>query len=368
MKKFLIILIFLLVAPITSEALQLGLHMDISWYDESSSRQYFINKDKALRPYISRNSFLWHKIEPAQGQKNWSNFDGTINELAAGGMEPLFVVYGSPAWANGSSDYLYVPTGSTQFEAWLSRYKAFMTEAATRYKGKVKKWELWNEENEQWFWKPGPNVDQYARWYTEIYKVIKSIDPTAQVSMGGMAGLVASGGIPGYRFLEQLYQRGVYPDIVNIHPYDVDAPDHHTAWQMNFDDIAAIRQTMVNNGQSGKPIWVTEWGWGTGSGGIANVDYQTQANYLRTSMEMLLNQYTYVTVATWFTDYDRSGWDYGLFTSSFVEKPSAAVFRDYANRLYPTTPSEPPAPPPPPPPPPPSGTKPSPPSNLRIVR
>lgn len=351
-KKLVILTLALsLIIPMTaSGALKLGAHTDLSWYGNGTYKTGVMDADKnVLGLMIARSSFLWHKIEPYQGARNWAEHDATIDGYIARGIENLAVVYGSPQWANGSSDYNVVPADAAKFRTWLDNYKRFMTDAVNRYKGKVKKWELWNEQNEYYFWKPNPNPDQYITFYKEMYALIKSIDPTAEVAMGSLCGITAGCCITGVDFLKYMYNRGVYPDIVNLHPYDKNAPDIDIQWEYDFTDIGVIHDIMVQYGQGNKPIWITEWGWGSSIGGA------TQASYFRTAMEMLLTRYPYVTVATWFTDRDfnSSGFDHGLMTYSHQDKPVTPIFREYIAKLNSTAqppPTEPPPTEPPPPP------------------
>ena len=303
-----------------------GLHMDITYYGAGSFRTTAVQKAAAVNARISRNTLVWYAIEPTKGSRNWANHDGAINELVAAGIEPLLFIGSSPSWANGSSDPWVVPTSEAAFQTWLTEYRSFITAAVTRYKDRVKKWELWNEENEVYFWKPAPNIDQYARFYRMAYDAIKAVDPSAEVSMGGLAGLVNGCCISGKAFLQGLYDRGIRPDIVNIHPYALkeQAPDVHLNWESNFDDIAAIRALMVANGEASKPIWATEWGWSSTAVGEAS-----QAAYVGKSLQMLDSLYPYVTVATYFLEFDQSGYSQGLFDSSFRMKPAGSAFRDF---------------------------------------
>ena len=108
-----------------------------------------------------------------------------------------------------------------------------------------------------------------------------------------------------------------------IHPYagQGQSPDAHVAWENNFDDIAMIRQHLVRAGKP-VPIWVTEWGWSSTAVGPAK-----QATYVGKSLDLLRTTYPYVTVATYFLDYDRGTmYQQGLFDSSFRPKPAAAAF------------------------------------------
>lgn len=348
----LMIVVFLsiLCGPQQSFGFKLGLHMDLTWNGDASVRATAISKAKSINATVSRNSFLWHLIEPAKGFPDWSRTDAIVQELSNAGIEPLFCIYGSPPWANGVSrstsayHYLYVPTEEAKFQEWLTSYVSFVTAAATRYKGKVKKWELWNEQNISNFWKPSPNIGQYVRWFQAIQGAIKSVDPTAEIALGGLAGLsyVTAQDYNGKTFLTLLYQKSLFPDIVAVHPYSKAAPDVHVKEDDNFDDVALIRQVMLAYGQQDKQIWVTEWGWSTTA-----VTQQTQADWLTISLQLIKSQYTYVSVATFFLDYDRPNTlYYGLFTSDFSPKPAASAFYDFAATL----------------------TKPDPPRNPRIIR
>lgn len=311
-----------------------GLHMDLLKNGYASVRAQAIQNAKAINAKVSRNTFPWDIIERQRGVRDWSRTDAVVNELQSSGIEPLFTITGSPSWANGISNstpeaYAYVPTTEPAFSNWVANYKSFVTEAVQRYKGRVKKWELWNEQNDIYQWKPVPRVDQYGRWYTEIYSAIKYNDPAAEVASGGMAGLCCTGptGINGFSFLQQLYDRGIYPDNVAIHPYSdqQQAPDVHLPWTGNFDDIAKVRNIMVANGQGSKNIWLTEWGWTTNI-----VSESQQADYVTKSLEMIKTQYPYVSVATYFLDYDRPPQYFqGLYTSDFRLKPAGERFRDF---------------------------------------
>lgn len=312
-----------------------GLHMDLTWNDGASWRAAAVGRAQAVGSRVSRNSFLWHRIEPVRGQKNWSTPDAVVREVRAAGMEPVFAIYGSPLWANGqassvSDAYLYVPQDGAAFSRWVAEYAAFVREAVTRYRGQVTKWELWNEQNEHYFWKPAPNLDRYAEWYRAVYAAAKAADPSAQIAMGGMAGVAYSGAqdIAGRTFLAGLYQRGIYPDIVNIHPYPIQnqAPDVTIQFENNFTDIATIKAVMDQHGQGNKPMWVTEWGWNLGA-----VSEAQQATYVQRSLEMLASRYPYVTLATYFQDMDVGGYRYGLYRGDGSARPAATSFKNFMN-------------------------------------
>jgi polysaccharide biosynthesis protein PslG len=319
----------------TNATSEYGLHQDLTYDGYAWRRAENIAAASSVHAQISRNSLLWYKIEPEQGTYDWTIPDAVVSDLAAKGIEPLFVVWGSPSWANGvpsttpgSEDY--VPTGPAAFTQWLDEYVTFIKAAVARYRGRVEKWEIWNEENEHFTWKPVPNVTEYAVFFQAIRSAILSVDPQAQVAIGGLAGLRCSSDIPGLTFLQTLIDMKLPFDYVAIHPYSGEgqSPEVHIAWQNNFDDIAAARNLLVAAGRP-VPLWATEWGWSS-----AQIGLDDQAQYVARSLALLKTEYPYVTVATYFLDVDRgTTYQQGLFDTNFNPKPAAAAFASFISSL-----------------------------------
>ncbi len=314
----------------------LGVHSDLTFYNDPSFHSAVIDADvHLLHPAVSRNSLLWHNIEATKGTFDWGTTDDVVNKLVAAGIKPEFTVYGSPSWANGVSTsvddfYLYVPQDPTAFQRWVSDYAAFLRAAASRYAGRVNLWECGNEENEHYFWKPVPNVNQYLTWYTACRTAILSGNPNAEVAVGGLAGLLYSGAgdINGKAFLQQLIAFGAPIDHVAIHPYSIhnQSPDLHVPWDGNFDDIGQIRDFLDSEGLQNVDIWVTEWGWDSGVTGL-----QTQADDVLRSLQLLMTDFKYVSYAFYFCDFDRPGYGQGLLDSNLNPKPAAAAFAQFAH-------------------------------------
>jgi hypothetical protein len=288
-----------------------------------------IEQSKSLHAKIVRTSLKWGDIEGSQGSPNWSGPDGALADIASSGIAVLATLWGSPSWASGSSDQVYVPTGSGQFSAWVSAYASFAKAAAARYKGKVKYYELWNEENIQDCWHPKPDVSEYVTWYKAVYAAIKAADPNAQVGMGGVTNLSAgnSEDIAGKAFLSDLYSNGVYPDAVVIHAYSPsgNGPDVTLQWQNNFTDIAGIHSIMESHGQGSKQLWITEWGWRAGQVGETD-----QATYTDQALNLMASKYPYVTLSTLFLQEDLDGYTFGLYRSDGSKRPAGSDFQSFA--------------------------------------
>src|SRR5919106_1049471 len=251
-------------------------------------------------------------------------------------IAPVLVVIGSPSWANGvpeSTPRHFVnvhPRGPT-LDAWIKQYADFLAEAVSRYRGAVRRWEIWNEPNLTLFWRPRPDPDAYRQVYERLRATILRVDPNAEVAVGGLASLVAEPpepSIPGLAFLGRLTRTQPPLDNVAIHPYTTDdhPPAVHVPGQNNFDDIGRVHDQLVAEGERAS-IWVTEWGWSS-----ATVGERRQAQYVDRSLAMLEARYPFVRVATHFADRDRPPeFLQGLLASDLQPKPAALAFRRHAD-------------------------------------
>ncbi|HEX8926303.1 MAG TPA: beta-galactosidase, partial [Terriglobales bacterium] len=92
---------------------------------------------KALRFGVS-----WLETEPQAGQYDWSKLDVIINTAHQQGMPVIPYICYTPQWAAtdpNNAEFWNLPPRNAE---WFAR---FASEAATRYKGKVLAWGLWNE-------------------------------------------------------------------------------------------------------------------------------------------------------------------------------------------------------------------------------
>jgi hypothetical protein len=157
---------------------------------------------------------------------------------------------------------------------------------AARYKPKgVGIFEIWNEPNNAIFWQPKPNPAAYTADLVAAYAAIKRVDPSAFVISGGLAPEPNDGtNISAIDFLKAMYADGAkgHFDALGFHPYSFPAlPDTYeqwSAWSQMAQTDPSIRSVMTSNGDSGKSIWITEFGApSSGPGGIGQA---AQANQL----------------------------------------------------------------------------------------
>jgi hypothetical protein len=132
----------------------------------------------------------------------------------------------------------------------IEDWRAFVRQVATRCRGRIHAYEIWNEPNLKQFWVG--NTDQLITLVREAHDIIKEIDPTALI----VSPSATTGG--GIGWLDDFLRKGGarYVDVIGYHFYVYpQTPEAMVGL------IQRVKQTLANNGASDKPIWGTEQGW-----------------------------------------------------------------------------------------------------------
>jgi polysaccharide biosynthesis protein PslG len=296
-----------------------------------------------------RLDMSWADVETSRGARNSGVIamtDRAVQMSRAAGVRVLLVVANAPGWASGSSNKAAPPQNPAD-------YANFMSWVVNRYRGQIEAYEVWNEENTTRFWPTGVNPGQYANLLKTAYPAIKQQDPAAKVLFGGLA-------LNDYAFVEAAYAAepnlGSYYDVMATHPYTTvgnEAPETIVRGadgrieQNHFPAYREVRATMLAHGTD-KPIWFTEMGWATFSGGVTEA---TQADYLTRAFRYM-EQDPYVQVAVWYNfrnNYwagDANTWEdsLGLMHTDFSHKPAYDAFKNYTPGTSTPAPAPAPAP------------------------
>jgi hypothetical protein len=232
----------------------------------------------------------WRELEPFPGQYNWAPLDIQVNAAQAKGLKLMVSTVQSPSWASPSkgADYHGLPEDTNAF------YN-LMRLMADRYAGRVQAYEIWNEQNLAG--EVGGNV-QVAPYFETLrngYLGVKRNDPCAVVLFGGLTptGVTDPGiAIDDVRYLQEFFAfRGgegrQYYDALAAHPGSASNPPdarfgnapgdcppaaierygpqpsgcYNGSPDFFFRRIEEQRAVMEQNGEAGKQIWLTEFGW-----------------------------------------------------------------------------------------------------------
>jgi hypothetical protein len=253
-----------------------------------------INHIKTMGFTWVKQQVEWFRYNPAPGAYDWGPLDRLVDSCNANGINILFSVVKAPKWAQPSGDTSPGPPADP------NTFGTFLREMATRYKGRVRAYEVWNEQN-LWYEWGGRGFKLNAVRYVELLKVaynaIKSVDPGAVVISGALTPTGWNDGdvaIDDRLYLEQMYQAGMarYCDAVGIHPsgynnppdadwrtwQDPSAPSHKGHPSEFFRGmVESYRNIMVKYGDGGKRLWATEFGWAsvenTGAKPVTGYEY-----------------------------------------------------------------------------------------------
>jgi len=192
-----------------------------------------------------RTDFSWSGVERRPGQWHFEMLDETVDWARAERVRILPILDYDVAWARPAHEHL---------DLWLE----YVRRVVTRYKDRIRYWEVWNEPNLEQFWKDQPDPAAYVKLLRATHREIKRIDPGLVVVLGGTAG------IP-WQFIEGIYEAGgrEHFDVMNVHPYRYPrSPEERPL----VADLTRLRELMQKHGDAAKPIWITEMGWPTHQG------------------------------------------------------------------------------------------------------
>ena len=231
----------------------------------------------------------WRVVEPDQGIYHWSSIDAVVAKATRAKVEPLPFVYGSPGWI--AEPERHPPLDSASHErAW----QQFLGALVDRYgrggefwhgpgpNQPIKRWQIWNEPNFDFYWHPKPDPAAYARLLEISADAIRLRDRRADLVMAGVAPIAS--GMRWWKFLRMVYRSpGVNRDfdVAALHPYSPGIRDLET-------QVDLARKIMAENGDRRKSLAITEIGWSSGrERAPLVVGVCRQADLLRKSFRLL---------------------------------------------------------------------------------
>ncbi|WP_051574708.1 tandem-95 repeat protein [Mycobacterium sp. URHB0044] len=266
----------------------------------------------------------WAAVEPLPGWYDWSAVDRVVNSATLRGIKVLGILNSTPIWAiaPGTLPISGQPNDPAQFAN-------FARLVATRYKGKVANYEVWNEPNGIQFWMPTPNAAQYTTLLKAAYTAIKTADPNAMV-IGGVVGATLDW--PGLtvnpvRFISEMYAAGAagYFDALSFHPYLYNNPfSQGSAYDSPLNQAKRIYALMVANGDGNKKIWATEYGQPSSVVSEANQASFT-GDFLRTWRDLPFAGPAFLHTLLDTTGSDPVEASMGLFHPDWTPKPVLAT-------------------------------------------
>lgn len=165
----------------------------------------------------------WADIEPYRGEFDWTVLDRLVSSANNAELPVLFVLGGTPMWANPGAPAAPYPDESRAAPPRdLADWDSYVTALVKRYRGRIEGYELWVLANDRRFF--NGSVGTLVEMTRRASRIVRSVDPKAVVVCPGMGNLWTP---DGQRVLQEFAEAGGYDycDVAGIKLYQRSASD-----------------------------------------------------------------------------------------------------------------------------------------------
>ncbi|UCC77549.1 MAG: cellulase family glycosylhydrolase, partial [Anaerolineales bacterium] len=304
-----------------------------------------------------RQEFPWEDIEQnARGDfwdhrwniSGWEKYDRIVELADNYGLQIIARLGNPPAWsrADGNARGSFAPPDD------FEDFGNFVHAIVSRYKGKVKYYQIWNEPNIYPEWGEQPaDAAAYVRLLQIAYRRAKEADPDCVILSAGLAQTIETGpmNLSDLTYLQQMYDAGAkgYFDIMGVMAYGLwtGPGDHRASPELtNFSRPQLIRDIMVRNGDAEKPLWATEVGWNAVPPDFpefpmfGRVTEEQQARYAVQAYQRAQQEWPWMGVLNyWFfkratdTEMDQVFYYFRIAEPDFAPLPAYEAMKQYAD-------------------------------------
>jgi len=194
------------------------------------------------------------------------------------GLRALFILdYGNPLYDDG---------GPPRTEAARQAFARWAVAAAKHFAGRGIIWETWNEPNNQMFWRPRTNVNEYAALALVVARAFRSAVPDEKLIGPAISEM-------DFAFVEGCFRAGLleYWPAVSVHPYLRSNPE------LVSGDYQRLRELIKTYAPKGKQIAIYsgEWGYSSAWRGMSE---EKQGQYL--ARQWLTNVANDIPLSIWY--------------------------------------------------------------------
>ncbi|MGI9145708.1 MAG: hypothetical protein ACR2IK_04030 [Chloroflexota bacterium] len=297
-----------------------------------------------------KHQIEWLAVEKTQGVYDWGEVDAAVDADVGAGLNAMLSIQHAPVFYRGPNSGLMPADPST--------FQRFMQATASRYVGRVKAYELWNEENLAREAGPG-NVDPvtYLPLLKAGYTGTKAGDSSAQVFLGALSPTGANQ--PGVSMDDVAYLRALYGlnngevknyfDVLAAHLSGFSNPPDCTpaapqcslsgAWNTDpsffaFTRLGQYRDVLNQAGDPNRQIWMTEFGYDSSTVAVPGYEYSTyisedaQARFLVQAVQMARQTALVGGVIIWNLNFQMvvpqtdEKWGFAVLRADFTPRPA----------------------------------------------
>ncbi len=341
-------------APPETVSNPVGVNVFLEQEADPAKRHRSLELLRAAGVGVIRQQLPWEQVEYAAkgnfddvkfGGSNWDRFDSILEDARSLDIQVVFRIDTTPRWAlpPGATDGMSPPVDERD-------YWDFVQVAATRYRGRVLAYQVWNEPNLdiEWGRRP-PDPRSYARMLAGAAQRIRTADPQALVLMASLAPTLTEDehAQNDLRYLQALYDAGARGsfDVLGVQAYGLrGGPDDPRVDQsdVTVSRPRLVREIMLRNGDGDRPMWATEVGWNVNPPSFqeqrfGRVTPVLQARYTVRAFERAREQWPWMQVlCVWFfkradeAERSQDWYWFRLADPDFTLQPVYYALRDYA--------------------------------------
>ena len=289
----------------------------------------------------------------------WEKYDNIVELAEKHGLEVVPRLSNPPAWTRALTDTIgtYAPPDD------LADWGDYVTAVVSRYRGQIRYYQLWNEPNIYNEWGEQPvDPEGYTHLLCEGYRSAKEADPDAVIISGALAPTVElhPGPGPGLGMRDLVFLQRMY-DAGAADCFDILAVNDYMLWSgptdrrmrplnINFSRPIYIRDIMVANGDTAKPIWISEMNSNAvpndpdivDVGRFGQVTPEQQARYAVLAYQRVMEEWPWVGVANfWFfkragdSEQNQAMYYFRMVEPDFTPLPVYEAMQEYTNGLTP---------------------------------
>ncbi len=359
-------------APIAhSDVSPFGVNVFLNQEVEVWKREKSLQMIKEAGFHWIRQEFPWEDIEiHGKGdfedrrhephRSAWEKYDNIVDLAEQHELDIIARLSNPPAWTRAMTDTIGPFAPPDDLDDWGD----FVYTVVSRYEGRIRYYQLWNEPNVYPEWGEQPvDPEGYTQLLCEGYRRAKEADPDAVIISGALAPTVSlhpgpgpSLGMNDFVFLQRMYDAGAAGcfDIMSVNDYMLwSGPTDRRMkpLNINFSRPLYVRDIMVANGDADKPIWLGEMNSNAvpndpniqGLGAYGQVTLEQQARYAPLAYQRAMEEWPWMGVMNfWFFKLpsdarkNQSMYYFRMVEPDFTPMPVYESMKAYTTDLKPT--------------------------------
>lgn len=253
----------------------------------------------------------WFDLEPRNGEWHFALLDQYVALAEQHNVDLLLPLGFCPAWASARPTEMspnFAP-GAVAGPRLIEDWRDYVSAVARRYKGRIRRYEVWNEPNLREYWTG--TTRELANLAREAYLILKATDPSATVVTPSPTNRETG---PSWLDDYLAVGGGNWADAIGHHLYVYPNPPEALA-----PFIGRVRRIITKYGLDSKPLWNTEMGWSAPT--VFSSDAQATGYLARA---LLLNWAAGVQRCYWYA------WDNQEWATLWLTEPDSTTLKPAA--------------------------------------